>query len=374
MIFFNNRKQTLFCRLAVANSGPQIYDLIVRLKTLNHPIIGIPSVIVMIYLAALSNVYAEVEDLRGVDINSVYLDVTYSDKLRSGIVADYLANHISEGEYFDNIISQNFGANSSYGDERIQVPSEPIFMTNTGIPSAVWNIGLGDELTYPDEPDTDGASAAMGGGDYGYSLLANLRLGSDLPSELFGVAKNSTGPLSLAAPGPEVAGGGCGNPIKMKGIQKCQRDGGPIDGKSASGNGQATENQSSAKIMTTDSGEDDVALSLPIGSALYISPTFWLWRGCADAYCNAVMDSLTAVEAGSTSSIEPTPIPESLIVDPLDPPDPPNFDPLPDTPPPEFAPTPATSVPEPSTLILVSLGFLCMALALRKRAAQKCAW
>ena len=124
--------------------------------------------------------------------------------------------------------------------------------------------------------------------------------------------------------------------------------------------------------MTTDSGEDDVALSLPIGSAIYVSPTFWLWRGCADASCNAVTDSLTVVEVGSTSSIEPTPIPESLIVDPLDPLDPPNLYPPPDTPLPEFAPPPATSVPEPSTLIfLVSLGFLGMALALRKRAAEK---
>jgi hypothetical protein len=119
----------------------------------------------------------------------------------------------------------------------------------------------------------------------------------------------------------------------MEGIPKCQGDGGPVDGKSASGNAQATKNRSSAKTMTTDSGEDDVALSGPIGSAIHISPTSWLWRGCADAYCNGVIDSLTVVEAGSTSLTEPTPIPESLIVDPLDaldPPDPANFDPPPD--------------------------------------------
>jgi hypothetical protein len=278
----------------------------------------------------------------------------------------------------------NFGANSLYGDERIQgqgshggtnnkAPGEPIFMTNTGIPSVVWNVGLTNELTDPDELDTDGISAAMGGGDYGYSLLANLRLGSDLLSDLFDVAINSTGPLSSGAPGPDVVAGGCGNPFEVKGISKCREDGGPIDGKSASGDAQATKNQSSTKTMTTDSGEDDVALSRAIGSAIYISPTFWLWRGCADAYCDAVIDSLTTVEAGSTSSIEPTPIPESLIADPLDPPDPPNFDPPPDTPR-EFAPTPATSVPESSTLILVSLGFLGMALAFRKRAAEKSAW
>jgi hypothetical protein len=190
MIFFNNRKQTLFCRLAGANVGPKVDDLVVRWKKSNHLITGIQSIILMISVAALSPVYAEVEDLRGVGFTDVYLDATYSDKLRSGISANYLASHIYESDYLDNI-SLNFGANSLYGDERIQgqgshggtnnkAPGEPIFMTNTGIPSVVWNVGLTNELTDPDELDTDGISAAMGRGDYGYSLLANLRRGSDL--------------------------------------------------------------------------------------------------------------------------------------------------------------------------------------------------
>ena len=205
---------------------------------------------------------------------------------------------------------------------------------------------------------------------YDYSLLAHLRLGST-SGELFGVAKSSTGPLSPGAPGPEVAAGDCGNPTEMKGIPKCRGDGGPIDGKRPSENAQATKNQSSAKTMTTDPGEDDVALTRPVRGAIYVSPAFWRWRECAGAYCNTVMDSLTADETRSTLLFEPTPIPEYLIVDSLDPP---NFDPPPYTPSPEFGPTPATSVPEPSTLILVFLGFLGLALMLEKERLRNRAW
>ena len=379
MVFFNNRKQTFPCRLVGAIADLKVEDLVVICKRLNHLVTGVKSVIMIISVAALSPVKAGVEDLRAVNITGAYLD-SNSEKLRSGIAANYLANHIDETNYFDNL-SWTFSTNSSYGGEQIQeqssrgstddsVPSEPSFIPSTEIPSVVWNVGLGNELAYSDDLEPEGTSATLGGGDYGYSLLGHLRLGSDLLTELFDVANNSTEPVSPGPSGPGVAAGGCGNPIE-KGIPKCQEDGGPIDGKSASGNARATKNQSSAPTITTDSGENDVVLSLPIGSAIYVSPTFWLWGGCADPYCDAVTDSLTAVEVGSTSPIEPTPIADSLIVDPLDPPNPPNFYPPPDTPLPEFAPPPATSVPEPSTLFLVSLGFLGMMLALRKRAAEK---
>ena len=63
-------------------------------------------------------------------------------------------------------------------------------MTYTEILSVVWNVGLSNELAYPDELDPDGTSAPLGGGDYGYSLLGHLRLGSDLLTEMFGVANN----------------------------------------------------------------------------------------------------------------------------------------------------------------------------------------
>src|SRR5271163_2015366 len=93
MIFFNNRKQTLFCRLAGANVDRKVDDLVVRWKKRNHLVTGIQGIILMISVAALSPVYAGVEDLRGVNVTGAYLDATYSDKLRSGIVANDLANH-----------------------------------------------------------------------------------------------------------------------------------------------------------------------------------------------------------------------------------------------------------------------------------------
>ena len=79
--------------------------------------------------------------MREVDIASVYLDATNLDRSRSSIPIKYLANHISESDYFDNV-SWNFGTNGrgqtiqgqrSHGGTNSIGYSVPIFMTNTGI-------------------------------------------------------------------------------------------------------------------------------------------------------------------------------------------------------------------------------------------------